>query len=174
MGTWNLTSIVYLPSRSVKCGWCHQRHITSGTRKLWTNRDNASVEYVLTGTWKTSFSFTTTLSLTPACAHVRQSRKCDGLFSPSCSQPRSSALRLPPVWPCKGCTKWAPFCRWQGTETKFSWCALKPRQGIIQHWYAATKSVGWSVLKTTETLWENSFIIANDVWTIHVNCNMQV
>jgi hypothetical protein len=34
-------------------------------------------------------------------------------LSPSCSQPWSDTLWLPPVWPCKGCSMCTPFCRWQ-------------------------------------------------------------
>jgi hypothetical protein len=60
----------------------NSEHITNGTRKLQTNCDNASVEFIQTETRKTPFSFTTMPSLTPACSHVRQSQKCDRLFFP--------------------------------------------------------------------------------------------
>jgi hypothetical protein len=67
---------------NVKFSASTSEHITSGTRKLQSNCDSASVQFVLTETWKTSFSFTTMPGLTPACAHVRQSPKRDGLFFP--------------------------------------------------------------------------------------------
>jgi hypothetical protein len=52
----------------------------SCTRKLWRISDKASIEFELTETWKTSFSFTKMPDLTPACAHVRQWQKWEGLF----------------------------------------------------------------------------------------------
>jgi hypothetical protein len=56
--------------------------ITSGTRRLQTNCYNVYVQFVITATRKTSFSFTTMPGLTPVCAHVRQSQNWDGLFFP--------------------------------------------------------------------------------------------
>jgi hypothetical protein len=91
--------------------------------------------FCLTETWKTSFSFTTMPDLTPACARVRQSQKWDGLFFPI--QLRAQIWH-PPTVTClawEECTTWTPFCRWQQIETKFSWCALKSRHGILQRWY---------------------------------------
>jgi hypothetical protein len=35
--------------------------------------------------------------------------------------------------------------------------------------YSVLLNVGKSVLKMTETLWENSLMTAKDVWIIHVN-----
>jgi hypothetical protein len=44
-----------------------------------------------------------------------------------CSQPSSGTLWLPLFWPCRRCTTWTPFWRWQRVETKFSLCAPEER-----------------------------------------------
>jgi hypothetical protein len=94
----------------VKFPASNSEHITSGTMR------QASIEFVPPEIRKTSFSITKI----PCLAHARGNRK-KGMNSPSpsCSQPRSGTVPLPPVWVCTKCTVFIHFYRWQRTETKF-------------------------------------------------------
>jgi hypothetical protein len=57
-------------------------HIMNGKSKTLTNCNSASIQFILTQTLKMSFSFKIMPGLTAACAHGKQTQKCDGLFFP--------------------------------------------------------------------------------------------
>jgi hypothetical protein len=76
--------------------------IKSQRYKETSNCDNVSGVSVLIEIWKTSFCFTTVPSFTPARTLVGKSRKRDGMFFPTCSQPRSGTSDYYLFGPVKG------------------------------------------------------------------------
>jgi hypothetical protein len=67
------TNVVKFPAAT-------SEHITSGTKKLWANRDKASEAFILTERWKTSFSLTTMPGHTLVWAHARKLQNSNTLF----------------------------------------------------------------------------------------------
>jgi hypothetical protein len=161
-----------LSTRVVKLPVSTSEHITSSTRKLLTNCDNASAEFILTKTWKMYFS-PWQCPASHQLAHTHEAIANVGwtVLSHLANSPDlapSNYHLLGPVRVAVHDVILQITTNWNKVFVMCWWWWVKAGN-FTTLVYSILLIIRKSMLKMMETLWKNSLIIGKDVWIIHIN-----
>jgi hypothetical protein len=105
----------------------------------------------------------TMLGLTPACAHVRQLHKWDGLFLPTAHSPDLAPSNYHLFGPVRDALCGCHFADDYKLKEVFVMCYVVKTGNFTTLVYSVLLNTGKSVLKIMKTLWKNTLIIVKAV-----------